>query len=84
MIYVILQPPSLPPKPHGSSRSSNERLTDDDTSPALPPREGSLKRSKPKLANHSNLYNKPQTQYDTEWNGMIIPMLGKLPAEFLR
>ncbi|KAF6040041.1 hypothetical protein EB796_001648 [Bugula neritina] len=80
-------PPLLPPKPAGSLRSSTERLQVSDATPALPPREGSLKRKKqpPKVTNAAPiLYNTPQTRYDTEWNGLVIPMLGKLPSNFLR
>ena len=53
----------------------------------LPPREGSLKRNKSKSKSTTSppiLYNTPKTRYDTEWNGMLIPMLGKLPSGFLR
>lgn len=83
----LFQPPLLPPKPAGSLRYSTEKLkVPGDPTPALPPREGSLKRSnhKPKQAHQPVLHNTPNTRYDTEWNGMVIPMLGRLPSNFLR
>lgn len=88
--FFIPQPPQLPPKPAGSLRSSNERLQcAEEYTPALPPREGSLKRAKKKVdpvqpSTTAILYNTPTTKYNTEWNGMCIPMLGKLPSNFLR
>lgn len=80
-VETASSPPTLPPKPSSNIRRSNERLAPPEPSPALPPREGSLKRNK----NRSPvLYTTPQTRYDTEWNGMVIPMLGRLPSDFLR
>ncbi|XP_067937387.1 CUE domain-containing protein 1-like isoform X2 [Watersipora subatra] len=84
---VSSSPPLRPPKPASGMKSSTERLpTAADDTPVLPPREGSLKRTKAKTGSSSApiLYNTPRTRYDTEWSGMLIPMLGKLPSGFLR